>query len=511
MKSDSNKIVRTITGVTFVMVFSKLLAMLRSILQAQEFGAGMDVDAFIQANNYTVSLFTTIAYALCVAAIPRISQALMQSRDTAKKTANELISNTMFLAGIITVVFVVLGLTGIPERILSVDSGAVFRFCFVALSATLPIIVLTYLLLAMFQSMGHFTLQGALGLLYNLVIVTVLVLLTGKISIQIFALLTAVCWLLQLGMTVPAMVKEGYFPRPRLHLRDRGYRDFLCAGAITAFNSALFLLCYLVNTMFASSGPAGTVSAFFYADKLYEPLTSTLAYSVSIVLFPKFSQEYHQTSRKEYQQTVVELMKNTLLLVLPVSVLFFAFGTPMIRVLFEGGSFTLQDSLICGGIFSVYAIGMVGFFLLDILNKAYYAMGETMVPLCVSGGILSFCVLANLSCAKLFPEQPVLLALGTSSGFLIGGAVLYIRFAHSKQAARLPVKQLLWGVLLAALLGTGACWSYYRFVAGINSKLMMMVVCVGIGIVGMVLYLLFLGSAAPTYAMLQKLRRQKEG
>lgn len=508
MSTESNKIVRAITGVTFVMIVSKLLAMLRSILQAQEFGAGVDVDSFIQASNYTVSLFTTVAYALCVAAIPRISTTLMQSRDAAKRTADRLISNTLLLAVLVMAVLMVLGGLGVPERLLGVEQGAIFTFCFVVLSATLPVIILTYLLLAMFQSLGHYALQGTLGLLYNLALSAALILLAGKISIRFFALLTAVCWLLQLSMLLHAMRKEGYVPRPRLALRERSYWDFLRTGAITAFNSALFLLCYLVNTAFAASAPAGTVSAFFYADKLYEPLTSTLAYSVSIVLFPKFSQLYQKVPRAEYQQSVVYMMKNTLLLVLPVSMLFSAFGTPMIRVLFEGGNFTLQDSLVCGGIFSIYALGMAGFFLLDLLNKAYYAMGKTMVPLCVSGGILLFCLLFDLWCVTQFPEKPVLLALGTSLGFLLGGSVLYICFARGGQGVKMPVKQLFWGTLLSVLLGIAAAWARNLLLDDTASKLTMILVCLGIGVVGMLVYLLLMGAMVPTREILQKLRRK---
>ncbi|MBR5534652.1 MAG: hypothetical protein IKU62_07390 [Ruminiclostridium sp.] len=511
MSAEGNKIVRAITGVTFVMVFSKLLAMVRSVLQAQEFGAGMDVDAFIQANNYTVAIFTTVAYALCVAAIPRISGALLKSREEAKRTADRLISNTMVLAILLTAVLILLGLAGLPERIFGTAQGDMFTYCFVAFSATLPVVVLTYMLLAMFQSLGHFTLQGALSLVYNLVLIGALILLAGKLSLQNFALLTAVCWLFQLAMVVPAMRKEGYVPRLRVDLREKDYWDFLRTGAITAFNAALFLLCYLVNTLFAASAPAGTVSAFFYADKLYEPLTSTLAHSVSIVLYPKFSQLYQQVTRDEYQQSVVHMMKNTLLLVLPVSVLFTAFGTPVIRVLYEGGSFTLEDGLLCGGIFSIYALGMAGFFMLDILNKAYYAMGKTMVPLCVSGCILAFCVVFDLVCVAVFPNNPTLLAFGTSLGFLLGGAVLYVFFARSGHGVKMPVKQLFWGTVLSVLLGMAAFWSHRLILADDAGKLMMVLVCMGIGVIGMLVYLLLMGSMVPTREIMDKLRGRKEG
>ena len=80
MRSDE-KAVRAITGVTAVMLAAKLLAVLRNILQARAFGAGPEMDLFTLANNYSVSLFTTVAHAFCVAAVPIFSQGLRRSRE----------------------------------------------------------------------------------------------------------------------------------------------------------------------------------------------------------------------------------------------------------------------------------------------------------------------------------------------------------------------------------------------------------------------------------------------
>ena len=507
--NNDNKIVRAITGVTCVMVLAKALAMLRNILQARVFGAGTDIDLFTQANNYTISLFTTVCYALCVAAIPIFTQKRLKSREEGFRTADRLISNTLILSlGLMGLLYVCHS-RGWIETLLGVSDGeGLFHFCFAALLPALPIITLTYLLLALFQSMGHFTLQGSLSLLYSVVLCGVLVILGDKLSLRAFTVLTSVGWLLQLAMTFPYIKKEGY----RLHFapdfRQKDYWMFLRTGAATVFNSALFLLCYLINTRFAAGMAEGTVSAFFYADRLYEPLTTTLIYSVSIVLFPKFSQQYGQMEASQYRQYVVHVLKNTLLLVLPLSLLFSAFGTPVIRVLFEGGSFTYQDSVLCGGIFAMYALGMAGFFMLDILNKAYYAMGKTLVPLCVTAGVIAVSGLLNALCARFAPHQPALLALGTSIGFLLGGTAMYIGFART-EGVTMPKKQLFWGVVFSLLVGGGAWFLYDRFIAAESAKLALVAKCCGVGVIGMVLYLLCMGSMVPTKEILSKLRRKQ--
>lgn len=505
-----NKIVRAITSVTCVMLLVKAIAMLRSILQARLFGVGPDIDAFTLANNYSISLFTTGCYALCVAAIPILSQQLLKGRQACYDRANRLISNTMVLSLGLTGLLVVLGKTGLVGNVLGVsEQAALFRFCFLVLLPALPVIALTYLLLALFQSMGHFTLQGSLSLLYNIFLCAVLVLMGDRLDLRTFAVLTSACWLLQLAMTVPCIKKEGYRFRFDLGLRQREYWSFLRTGMMTMYNSSLFLLCYLINTRFAAAAAEGTISSFFYADKLYEPLTTAIIYSVSIVMFPKFSQKYVQMSVKEYRQYVVYILKNSMLLLLPLSLLFSAFGTSVIRVLFEGDGFTAGDSLLCGAIFSMYALGMVGFFILDLLTKAYYAMGKTLVPIMISSLVLVVCGSANVLFLHFAPDKPELLALGTSLGFLVVGAAAYLAFAR-KGNAKIPRKQLFWGVVFSLCLGGSARFIYVKFIADTISKGWMVLQCVGVGIAGMLLYLILMGPMVPTYEIIRKLWKGKK-
>ena len=59
------------------------------------------------------------------------------------------------------------------------------------------------------------------------------------------------------------------------------------------------------------------VSAFYYADKLFTPLTTTLIYSITTVLFPKFTQEYATGSRQSYLRYIWGTLRSTLLLIQP--------------------------------------------------------------------------------------------------------------------------------------------------------------------------------------------------
>jgi peptidoglycan biosynthesis protein MviN/MurJ (putative lipid II flippase) len=146
--------------------------------------------------------------------------------------------------------------------------------------------------------------------------------------------------------------------------------------------------------------------------------------------------------------------------------------------------------------------------MLDILNKAYYAMGKTLVPLCVTAGVLAFSFGCNALCARLFPQRPELLALGTALGFLLGGSGMYLGFSRT-EGVKMPWKQLFWGVICSLITGAAAFLLYNRLVSPDAAKLALVAQCVAIGGVAMVLYLIAMGPMVPTKEILSKLRRNK--
>ena len=136
-------------------------------------------------------------------------------------------------------------------------------------------------------------------------------------------------------------------------------------------------------------------------------------------------------------------------------------------------------------------------------------MGKTLVPMCITAGVVVFSFLSNALCSWLFPEQPFLLALGTSVGFLLGGSIMYAGFGRGK-TVKMPAKQLFFGVLFSFLMGIGAYVVYSLFIAAETSKILLVIKCGGVGVIGMLLYLLAMGSMVPTKEILAKLTRRKK-
>ena len=487
-----------ISWVALLTLIAKGLGMVRDILQARAFGTTADVDMFTAASNSTIYIFTTAAYALCLAAVPIFSQKLARDRDETFRTADNLISVTVLTGAVAAVLMAAFSVSGLLERAAG-TSGAAFRQYAAVMALTLPLIVLTYLLMALFQAMGHYSLQGSLSLLYNVVLCAVLLFAGPHMPLFVFAAVSSAAWALQLAMTLPYLLKERYRFHFHLDLRAPYLRLYARTAVVTAFTTAIFLFCYLLDTHMAAPLGEGVTAAFYYADKLFTPVTTTLIYSIGAVMFPKWSEKYSSMEDGAYRNYVAGVVENTVLLLLPLSVLFSVFGVPIIRVLFEGGSFDAGSSALTGRVFACYALGMVGFALLDLMAKACYAMQNTRMPLIVNGGVLAGNWVLNLILMRLQPT-PGALAAGTALVMTLGGVVLFAVFMRGRMRQALHPLRLARGVVLSVLLYAGLNAAGDMLVGAEDGKLMLVVKCGALGLAGLAAYLALAGVRPPKRA-----------
>ncbi|MCR5826421.1 MAG: polysaccharide pyruvyl transferase CsaB [Oscillospiraceae bacterium] len=497
-------------GLVFVLtLFAKLLGVVREMLQAHYFGIGSDADLYTASYNSTIYLFTTVCYALCIAAVPILTKEFAVERKRGIRAANNLMTVTLLgaFAGLgVWQLWASTPLVGaIWKHAAEIDLPRLVLYIRI-MSLSLPVVAAAYLMVAMFQAMDHYTLQGSMSIPYNLFLAVFLFFFGAKLGIGGIVAACTFAWLLQLGMSVPYAMKEHYLYRPLLDLKADYLGIYVKTAVVTMLTTSVFLFCYLIDTSRAASFDSGAVSAFYFADKLFTPLITTVLYSISAVMFPRFNREVTSTDSKGYLSYIWNVTESTLLFILPVCAMMCAFGTDIIRVIFESGNFTEESTAITGSIFMMYAFGMCGFSALDLLNKAYYAMKKTLVPLLVNLGIL----LVNLALNGFFHTGPGV-ALATSIALTLGALAMAAQLFRGSGVTR--VLPLLKGVLATAVMYAVLRGGHALLVNGAESKPMLVIKCVLVGAVGCVVYL---GASAAlrqeqVLSVVQMVRERKKG
>ena len=473
-------------GLVFILTLvAKLLGVVREMLQANYFGTGIDADLYTASYNSTLYLFTTVCYALCIAAVPILTQEFAAKRERGIRAANNLVTITLLGSLGVVGVWQVLASTPLVGVLWDVAESELPRLVgyIRIMSCALPIVAMAYLMVALFQATDHYELQGSMSIPYNVFLAVFLFLFGSKLGIGGIVVASTFAWLLQLGMSLPYAHKENYRYRPALDLRADYIGRYFKTAAVSVLTTSVFLFCYLIDTSTASAFDSGAVSSFYYADKLFTPLTTTVLYSISAVMFPRFNREFTKDDTGSYLSYIWNVTENTLLFIFPVCAMMSAFGTDIIRVIFESGSFTAESTEVTGNIFGMYALGMSAFAVLDLLNKAYYAMKKTLVPLLINLGIL----VLNLILNSLFDTGSGV-ALATSAAITVGALVMIAELFRGRKIVR--IVPLAKGLASAGAMAVVLYGGHALLVNGLESKLMLVIKCGALGAAGCVVYVL---------------------
>ena len=469
-------------GLVFILTLvAKLLGVVREMLQANYFGTGIDADLYTASYNSTLYLFTTVCYALCIAAVPILTQEFAAKRERGIRAANNLVTITLLGSLGVVGVWQVLASTPLVGILWDVAESELPRLVgyIRIMSCALPIVAMAYLMVALFQATDHYELQGSMSIPYNVFLAVFLFLFGSKLGIGGIVVASTFAWLLQLGMSLPYAHKENYRYRPALDLRADYIGRYFKTAAVSVLTTSVFLFCYLIDTSTASAFDSGAVSSFYYADKLFTPLTTTVLYSISAVMFPRFNREFTKDDTGSYLSYIWNVTENTLLFIFPVCAMMSAFGTDIIRVIFESGSFTAESTEVTGNIFGMYALGMSAFAVLDLLNKAYYAMKKTLVPLLINLGIL----VLNLILNSLFDTGSGV-ALATSAAITVGALVMIAELFRGRKIVR--IVPLAKGLASAGAMAVVLYGGHALLVNGLESKLMLVIKCGALGAAGCV-------------------------
>ena len=345
--------VRTAGAISIVFLltlFAKLLGVVREMVQANIFGTGADANLYTASYNSTLYLFTTVCYALCIAAVPILTKEFAADRRRGERAANNLMTVTLLGALVVVVLWQILASTPLVGVLWDTDASELPRLVSYIriMTCVLPVVAAAYLNVAIFQATDHYELQGSMSIPYNAFLAVFLLTLGARWGILGVVIASSCAWLLQLGMSIPYARKEHYVYRPVL---DRGadyVGTYFKTAFVTVLTTSVFLFCYLIDTSTAASFNDSAVSAFYYADKLFTPLTTSVLYSISAVMFPRFNREFTREDARGYLGYIWNVTENTLLFIFPVCAMMCAFGTDIIRVIFEGGSFTAASTEMTG-------------------------------------------------------------------------------------------------------------------------------------------------------------------
>lgn len=403
---------------------SRVLGVVREQVLAYYFGAGDAMDAYrvaFRVPNLLRDLFAEGA--MSAAFVPTFTAVLTKDgRDRAWRLGNSVLNGLI----VITVVLVAAGFLFAPQlvRLFAGDFAAVAGK--LELTVLLARIVMPFLtlvavaavLMGMLNSLGHFFLPALSPATFNLVSIFVVVALVplapsvGVDPIVLVAAGTLVGGLAQLAIQWPPLAREGFRYAPRVDVHDEALRRVLLLMGPGTVGLAATQINVFVNTVLATGQGTGAVSWLDYAFRLMYLPIGLFGVSVASASTPAISRLVATGERGKVRSTIAHAISLMMLLNVPATVGLITLADPIVRVIFERGSFAASDTAATASALRFYAIGLLGYSVVRIVSPAFYALGRSRTPVMVSAASVLVNVALNLALVQVLGYRG--LALGTS-------------------------------------------------------------------------------------------------
>ncbi len=235
-------------------------------------------------------------------------------------------------------------------------------------------------------------------------------------------------------------------------LLDKGITLFLTQGENPA--EKLHLFGKVLNYPMV----LGAAARLNWAQMLYQFPLGVFAIAVATAIFPSLSADAHDKDGEKFKRVLRQGIMFTLLEGFPASIGLILVRNPTIRLLFQHGSFKPADTDLMSMSVLFYSAAIWAFSMQQILNRAYYALHDTVTPLILSIVTISVNTVVEipLSFTKLGESG---MAAGTLASFAIQAIVMLIML--DRKVGGIGLKSIATGaakMLIACAAMCVACW-----------------------------------------------------
>ncbi len=386
----------------------RVLGLGREMVIAALFGASGQVSAFRVASQVAALLYDfLIGGMLSAALVPVLSETLrLRGRpDFARLVATLVGAGSVILAGVTLLLMLAAplvtrlmagGFFAADPELAQLTSGLI--------RLTAPAVWLlgmSGLFMAVLFALQRFTFPALAAAVFNLGVIAAGLLLAQRVGIAALAVGILVGSASQLVL-IAWDVRRSHTPmRPRLDWRHPALGKIMRLYAPIALGLAVMLVQVGLDRRLASETGSQSIAWMAAATTLQQLPLGLISVAVSLAALPSLSQFFAVGDEAAFRATLGRGLRMVLLFIAPAAVGLWLLGEPIVRLLFQRGAFTPEDTARVASALDIYVIGMV-FAAVDFpLNYAFYARNNTWLPTLV--GIASMGVYAIVALALMTP------------------------------------------------------------------------------------------------------------
>jgi putative peptidoglycan lipid II flippase len=322
--------------------------------------------------------------------------------------------------------------------------------------------------MGMLNARGHFFIPAMGATMLNLVMIASVLFLAPHMGTQlpeqIFALAFGVlaAGVAQAAFQLPLLSREGF----RYHWVSPWKNETVRLVVTRMIPGTIGVAAFQINIVLTQTISFWVgehiVASFNYAVRLMELPQGMFGISLATFLLPTLSALALDKNYPEFRRTLCHGISTLLFANLIAAILLVVLAEPIVRLLFERGAFTAASTERASLALICLAPGLVAFSTVNILARAFFALGDTKTPMKISLACLTLNLL--LAAALVVPLKQGGLGIANTITSVANAGLLF--FALRKKLAQLEMAPLVATILPLVFAGIAAgivAWSGWRF------------------------------------------------
>ena len=422
----NNNFLKSVAGASIILTLlgfiSKGIGFIREIIYANKFGLSIEFDLFLISFTIPNIINTATIYLCQHYFIPAFNEENKVSVNNGKEFFNRTFWLFSMVGALIAIVLFSLS-GGVVKLFLSTSSSEnimITNNMFSIFLITIPLNSGMSVIMAYQQAKFNFISPAISLTLLNVIVIAGAVLLSDIINIYALPLSFGIAYILSLLFLYTRTHNDLKFIKFRsIFLRHR--RTNFKIIIILIFIEGLSLSYVLIDRLFVSQLSFGGISALNYAFVIFSLPISLFSLPLITTLFSKFS-----TTPDNLIVDTKNAYGMILVIMLPMSIIFYNWGDLILTSFYEGGQFTSSNTYATFSVLKYYSFGLVFISVYQLFVKIFYSVKKYNYVLIISVSAIIVKAFLSAVLVNFYKEEGLALATTFLYVFLMAFAIIFL-------------------------------------------------------------------------------------
>lgn len=448
-----------------VTILSKVFGFLRESVMAYFYGAGDIVAIYAVANTLPVVIANFVASGIIYGFIPIYTKAKNEEGEEVAEEFTSNIFNILMVFGLVAVIFGFVFAEAFC-KLFSPDLKGELLQTAIVFTRIIMFAIFSYFYSAVFRGYlnlkGNFFIPAVTGLIMNVIIIAFTIISGLAKNPYLLAVGCLLGNVLQYIMFPKANRDHGYKYKRKIDIHNKYIKSLIIISIPVIVSSAAGEIALTVDNSMASYyfGNA-SISFLRYSKTLLSLITGVITVSVTTSIFPTVSHLGQKGDIENMKIQINSAIVLTMLLVIPATIGMMSLAEPIIKLVYQRGAFDNKSVIVTASMLIAYAPFVIFQSFADVIDKGFYAVGDSKSPLIIVVIQQIINVILNFILIQFFDIQG--LALATAISTAVCAIMMLIKFRKNfgrinfksslKSLIKITVLSILMGLIASVIYG----------------------------------------------------------